>query len=159
MTHREAFLRAVESKLGTPVLWAQKGPDTFDCSGLVTSCLLKAGGTDIRYTHNAQALAESTRELAAGEEPLPGDLAFYGIGPNTIEHVAVVDEYGGVVSADGATAHLDPRLIGFEAAFKLALSKESSRVRRHANIDFRHDLPWLAVHRNTLVDALDAVEH
>jgi cell wall-associated NlpC family hydrolase len=150
VTHRDAFLQAVESLLGSLTLWAQKGPDSFDCSGLVTACVLKVGGPDLRHTHSAQALHDATRALEPGRDiMLPGDLVFYGHGPDSIEHVAVYDEFGGVVSADGATSHiLSPAV---------AMANPANRVRRHNTVRYRSDLPFVAVHRNTYVDALDAV--
>lgn len=149
MTAREHFLECVESLLGMPVLWAQKGPDSYDCSGLVTACLCKVGAPDLRHTHNAQALHDITRPLGTEERPLYGDVAFYGHGRTAIEHVAVVDGFGGVISADGATH----RILNLKDALE-----QGCRVRRHIAIDFRHDLPFHAVHRNLLLDALDRVE-
>lgn len=159
-SHRVLFLKAVEALIGRPVLWGAKGPTAFDCSGSVTYALKSIGGPDLTHVDNAQALHDKTRELgtAPTDKPLPGDLAFYGVYermPDLSElkvriiHVAVVDEFGGVISADGAT-HLITSL-------QQALANPHNRITRHPLIRFRKDCPVVVVHRNTLVDALDLV--
>lgn len=37
------FMATARAQLGKPYVWATAGPDTFDCSGLVTYCLKRAG--------------------------------------------------------------------------------------------------------------------
>ena len=157
-SHRVLFLKAMEALLGKPVVWAAKGPDAFDCSGSVTWCLKSVGGPDLTKTDNAQALHDETRALGAPttEHPLPGDLAFYGVYEGQgdaqkvhIIHVAVVDEFGGVISADGATSSI--------RSLQQALANPHNRVTRHALIRYRKDTPVVVVHRNTLVDELDLV--
>lgn len=151
MTARQHFVECVESLLGMPVLWSSKGPESYDCSGLVTACLRKVGGQDLRYTHNAQALYEATRELVFGELPLAGDLCFYGHDAKSIEHVAVYMADGGVISADGATSRI--------TSLKASLDNPHNRVRAHTSVKYRMDTPYVAIHRNTFVDALDHVSH
>jgi cell wall-associated NlpC family hydrolase len=146
---RFRFLQLACEQLGRPVLWGAKGDDAFDCSGLVTWCLKKVGGPDLTKVDNAQALADATRELLPEESLQPGDLLFYGVGPHIIEHVAIYSG-SGVISADGATSHI--------TSLAVALANPSNRVRRHDAIAFRHDLPFMARHRNTLVDSIDAIE-
>lgn len=149
-TYRARFLATMESLMGKPVLWAQKGPDSFDCSGSVTWCLKQVGGPDLRLTHNAQSLHDATRALGPGDLLIPGDLVFYGAtGPKDVEHVAVYDEYAGVVSADGATSHI--------TSLSVAMANPANRVRRHATIKYRSDTRYIVVHRNTLVDQLDGI--
>lgn len=160
-TYRDRYVAAVIALLGKPVLWSAKGPLAYDCSGSVTAPIKSIGGRDITLIDNAQALHNETRPLVPGRELLlSGDLVFYGTSPLGIEHVAsyVIDEDGPcVISADGATSHLDPRLIGFDKALELAMANPANRVRRHPAIDFRKDLPFHVVHRNTFVDELDLV--
>jgi cell wall-associated NlpC family hydrolase len=160
MNARVRFLAAVKAKLDYPVVWAAKGPDAFDCSGLVTACLLEVGGRDLRHIDNAQALHDKTRELGMGptEKPLPADLVFYGIQQKmqdmselkvSIIHVAIVDEFGGVISADGATSRI--------TSLKQAMANPANRVRRHPLIRYRTDTPFVVTHRFTLLDELDGV--
>lgn len=151
MNCREMFLQVVEDKLGLPVLWGRKGPEVFDCSGLVTWALLGVGGPDLRQTHNAQALFNRTRPLisARAEAPKAGDLVFYGNQRDHIIHVAVVDQFGGVISADGATPKITQLVI--------ATANPHNRVTRHPSIRYRQDCKFVSVNRNTLVDVLDKV--
>lgn len=159
---RERYLAAVVALLGKPVLWRMKGPLAYDCSGTVTASMKAIGGPDLTLIENSQALHDHSRalqpELGTTEKPLPGDLVFYGTSPLGIVHVATVDELGtGVISADGATSHIDPKMLGFSQALAKAMANPANRVRRHARIDFRKDLPFHVVHRNTMVDQLDLV--
>jgi cell wall-associated NlpC family hydrolase len=157
-TYRQRFLDAMHDLVGKPVLWGAKGPDAVDCSGSVSVALVAIGGPDFRDTVNAQGYHDRTRPLRADEAPLPGDLAFYGLtGPTDIEHVAVIKEDGGVISADGATSHIDPRVLGFEAALSRALANPANRVRLHNTPKYRSDTKFIVVHRNTIVDRLDGV--
>lgn len=167
MTHREQYLAAVEALLGMPVLWGAKGPDAYDCSGVVTASMKKIGGPDLTDIENSQALHDHSRALGWGpknlleyvkatgldghplQKPLPGDLAFYGYSMDRIVHVATVDQYGGAISADGATSQI--------TSLHIALANPSHRVRRHAKVDFRGDLPFWTVHRFVALDELDRV--
>jgi cell wall-associated NlpC family hydrolase len=149
LTHRERFVQVIERLRGQPVLWASKGPSVFDCSGLVTFAFREAGGKDLRHTHNSQALHDAARELGPTEKPQPGDLAFYGAGPDKVSHVAVIDTYGGVISADGATSAI--------TSLAVSMNNPANRVRRHRSADFRKDLPYFTVRRFTLLDDLDGV--
>lgn len=149
MSARDRFLVALYAKVGAPVLWATKGPDSFDCSGLFTACLYEIGGPDLRHVDNAQGLHDLTRALQVGELPLPGDGVFYGNDDKSIEHVAVYTSNGGIISADGATSRI--------TSLALALANPSCRVRTHNTIHYRSDTPFITVRRNVLVDNLDAV--
>lgn len=147
-----------------PVLWNGKGPDAYDCSGLVTCSLRDVGGPDLTSLENAQALHDHTRALGAGptDTPIAGDLVFYGVYEATaptpeqpapeprlhVIHVAVYDQYGGVISADGATSTIK--------SLSIALANPANRVRRHNTIRYRRT-PYVVVHRNDLVDQLDRV--
>jgi hypothetical protein len=149
-THRQRFLAEIEALIGKPVLWGQKGPDAFDCSGAVTYALMVVGGPDLRHIDTAQGLHQATRNLLPlAETPAPGDLAFYGTGPTHIIHVATVDEFGGVISADGATPDIKD--------LAHAMANPANRVRRHPTINYRRDTPFVVVHRNALVDNIDQV--
>lgn len=103
------FMSYLRSKLGRPVLWDMKGEakydnviisDVFDCSGLVTCALYNAGCGDMRQTHNAQKLANETQ---ATENPVEGDLVFYGQGTNRVIHVGVWLPGGQCLTGSGAS--------------------------------------------------------
>lgn len=86
--------------LGAPYVWKGKGDvvwtpaglvrhafgrPVFDCSGLVTTAILDAGGKDYRATHNA-ALMFAQWERARDPEAR-GVLRFYGT--TKVSHVAI----------------------------------------------------------------------
>jgi cell wall-associated NlpC family hydrolase len=145
---RVRFVAAVESKLGAPVVWAAKGDEAFDCSGLFTWALMKAGGPDIRHTENAQGLFNLTRALGPGELPLHGDAVFYGADEKSIIHIAVYRGDGSIISADGATSHI--------TSLAVAMANPANRVRIHKSVLCRNER-LITVRRNSLVDALDGV--
>ena len=146
---RGRFVQLALSKLGSVVLWAEQGPDVFDCSGLVMWCLEGVGAK--LKDHNAQMLADVTPDLvtAPGAQPLPGDLCFYGHNPAQISHVSIWLAGGGCISADGATSRIRD--------LKTARASQSCRVRFHDVALYRRDLLFFAIHRNLFLDDLDKV--
>jgi murein DD-endopeptidase len=98
---RSRFLTLCLEQLGKPYIWASKGPASFDCSGLVTWSLLKAGGPDWRGFHNAQRL---WTELPETFDPQPGDLAFYGRTDHSSHVMVRVGAFGLIVGASGGNS-------------------------------------------------------
>ena len=145
MTPRQKFVEHALSRLGSVVLWGQRGPQCFDCSGLVAHCLYGAGGVDLRKTHNAQMMANETPNLlAASTPPAPGDLVFYGADGTHVIHVAIWLAGGKVLSADGATSRV--------LLLSQAKKDPGARVRIHDSSGFRRD--WMGIHRNSYLDEL-----
>ena len=137
---RERFVELALLKVDSVVLWNRDGPDVFDCSGLVAWCILKAGGPDLRATHNAQKLFDET----AGPwsiEPRPGDLAFYGADIKRITHVAIWLGPERVLSADGATSRVTD--------LAKAQANPAARVHLHTR-PYRRD--FFALHQNKWLD-------
>lgn len=144
MMARTRFLDFVLSQVEKPALWGTKGPDAFDCSGLVTCGLLAAGAPDMRHTHNADRLRAETRPLLPSERPIPGDLIFFDADANGVsEHVGIVKDAKTAIDASGASS----RINSIEDAIK-----HLARVRLHAGHFYR---PGAKIHRNTYLDALD----
>jgi murein DD-endopeptidase len=87
-------------KEGAPYVWGRKGPNVFDCSGLVTWALHQCGGPDLRTTVNSQGLAdlmEPVERMPAGEVLL----AFYGFNWDHVEHVMFATPDGRAFGACG----------------------------------------------------------
>lgn len=133
MSRRAEFLKHVRAKLGAVVCWAHKGPDAYDCSGVVTASILEAGGEDLKATHNANRMFSLFPPSAL---PEPGDLGFFSElpGESIVTHVVIVDEVDpsgdvmgrfAVISGDGAM-----QAIGLE----LAKASEHCRVRRYDSV-------------------------
>ena len=97
---RLRFIEWCEAQLGKPYIWGAKGPDSFDCSGLITAGLLAMGEKDWRQTHNSARLFDV---LEPTTEPQLGDFAFYGP-PNRITHVMLVWYDGQAMGASGGNS-------------------------------------------------------
>ncbi len=81
------------SQIGTPYVWGGETPGVgFDCSGLVQAAYAVAG---VSLPRVAQDQYDATPKLAPGAVLVPGDLVFFGGGPDSIDHVGL---YVGVVS-------------------------------------------------------------
>lgn len=123
------FVQWCIDQVGAPVLMGSKGdywvrPSdeavvkwpaglfVYDCSGLVTCGIKACGGPDLRDTHNAQKLWDEAPEveLQADEDatfdPLIGALGFYGADYKHVDHVVIGAAGGHIISADGATIHI-----------------------------------------------------
>lgn len=154
ITARERFIVIVQKQLGKPALWAAKGPEAFDCSGLVTWCFKMAGGVDFTKLLNANGLGKATRPLVPGELALPGDLILFDAekdqpaapGHGIDDHVGIVIDERRAIDAAGATS----RITTIEGAIAAG-----AKVRWHDRYDYRGS--FRALHRNLLLDDLDRV--
>jgi cell wall-associated NlpC family hydrolase len=85
------------AKVGTPYIWGGETPGVgFDCSGLVQAAYKVAGITLPRV---AQDQYDAGPQLAPGTPLEPGDLVFFGGGPDSIDHVGLVVSPGVMVDA------------------------------------------------------------
>jgi hypothetical protein len=80
------------TEIGKPYVYGDEGPNTFDCSGLITYLLAQVG---ISLPHNAAAQQQATTRVT---NPLPGDLVFYG---EPAYHVGLYIGAGKMISAPG----------------------------------------------------------
>jgi len=71
-----AAVAAAQTKLGKPYVWAAAGPNSFDCSGLV-SWAYKQAGCDLGRVTTASILANPTDFPAVSKDAMQiGDLLF-----------------------------------------------------------------------------------
>ena len=97
-------IEAALSKIGAPYVYGSGGPNTFDCSGLV-SWAYRQAGVSIAHSSNSlksyvQAIGNWTSDLDALK---PGDLVLYSHdGGRTTYHVALYLGDGMVVHANGS---------------------------------------------------------
>lgn len=78
-------VKAALSKLGRPYIWGAKGPDAFDCSGLVHWAYAQAGitlGAD-SYTMFGQGVLVAPGDVQAGDTVFPRS-SFDGAGPGHV---------------------------------------------------------------------------
>ena len=67
----EKIIKAAESRLGCPYVWAKTGPNEFDCSGLTQWCYAKAGITIGRTDENQKNGAKKVVDV---KDARPGDI-------------------------------------------------------------------------------------
>jgi NlpC/P60 family len=86
-----------EAYLGTPYVWGGERPGVgFDCSGLVQWVYAEAG---ISLPRVAQDQFDAGPHLPAGATLYPGDLVFFGSGPDAVEHVGIYVGNGEMIDA------------------------------------------------------------
>lgn len=87
---RESFIHELRSRIGRPYLWGGNGPDGYDCSGLICTCLNESGYA-IGRTNAAGLFEHFHRDKVLKSAAQPGTLYFYGDSAH-IHHVMAVLE-------------------------------------------------------------------
>ena len=102
---------AALSLLGTPYVWGGESKHGFDCSGLVQYSYSLAG---VGLPRVAQDQYDAGPPVPPGSVVVPGDLVFFGSGPDDVHHVGMFVGDGLMVDAPctGAVVRLD-RIAGF----------------------------------------------
>lgn len=97
----DTILQEAAAQEGKPYVFGDDGPNSFDCSGLITYVY---GLVGISLPHNA-AQQQRSSKVQRVSTPQPGDLVFYG---NPASHVALYVGNGKMISAphSGASVHL-----------------------------------------------------
>ena len=106
----ESFLAVCRAQLGKPYVWGAAGPNSFDCSGLVTYALREAGSTTGRL--NAQGFSQngSWQKITNMAEMEPGDLIFYHNAKRTkVGHVGVYIGDGMMIDASSSNGKIVER--------------------------------------------------
>jgi cell wall-associated NlpC family hydrolase len=90
-----SVLAYARAQLGKPYVFGAAGPDSFDCSGLVMRAWETAG---IDFPHYAQYQYDLTARIPLADL-LPGDLVFFGTGPQGVGHVGIYVGGGEMIDA------------------------------------------------------------
>ncbi len=103
------FLESAENQLGEPYVWGASGPNSFDCSGLVTYCLREAGSTTGRL--NAAGFSTNSRweKITDIDDMEIGDLIFFNSGGSRISHTGIYIGDGMMIDASSANGKVVKR--------------------------------------------------
>ncbi|MCL2696091.1 MAG: peptidoglycan-binding protein [Clostridiales bacterium] len=71
------LIACANDQLGKPYEWAKRGPDSFDCSGLVYYCLTKAGVKVSRLSSRSYSENSSWTLISEQSDLKTGDLLFF----------------------------------------------------------------------------------
>ncbi len=104
------FIAAAEEQLGDPYILGAAGPNTFDCSGLVTYCLRQAGSTTGRYNAAGFSQNERWERIDDIDNLQRGDLIFfYNNARSKIGHVGIIIGNGMMIDASSANGEVVKR--------------------------------------------------
>lgn len=94
------MISAAKSQLGKPYILGAKGPDSFDCSGLVYYCLKKADVYCRRLDASGYARNDSWKKITNLENVKKGDLLFFrSETSNSVGHVGIYIGSGEMIDA------------------------------------------------------------
>ncbi|MCT4450158.1 NlpC/P60 family protein, partial [Lacticaseibacillus rhamnosus] len=91
----QAVIAIAEQQVGKPYVWGGKGPNSFDCSGLMYYAFLNGAGVNIGGWTVPQESSGTQVSLSALQ---PGDLLFWG-GHGATYHVALYIGGGTMIQA------------------------------------------------------------
>jgi len=89
------------AQYGKPYVYAEEGPDSYDCSGLVQYCYQKITGIVLRRTGHAQGYDERFRRIETIDELKRGDVVVF----NTIEDGDDYSDHTGIYLGGGMFIH------------------------------------------------------
>jgi len=97
----ERVISLAIAQYGKPYVYAEEGPDSYDCSGLVQYCYQKITGIVLRRTGHAQGYDERFRRIETIDELKRGDVVVF----NTIEDGDDYSDHTGIYLGGGMFIH------------------------------------------------------
>lgn len=94
-----SVVECAKEQIGKPYIWGAEGPDSFDCSGLVTYCYREALGVNVPH-QTGSIYTSPLFEQVTFSELAAGDLIQFG-GSNLTGHVGIYTGENTVIEAPG----------------------------------------------------------
>ena len=98
----DSFISVAESQLGKPYVWGASGPNSFDCSGLVTYCLRQAGSSTGRLNALGFSQNSNWEKITSMGNLQRGDLIFFKGNGRAVGHVGIVVSDGMMIDASSS---------------------------------------------------------
>ena len=99
-TKAEKAIALAKSKIGSPYVYAEEGPDSFDCSGFTTYIMKQFGISLPRSAYN-QGYDQYGVKITEKANLLPGDLVFF----NTNNSDGDLSDHAGIYIGNGDFIH------------------------------------------------------
>lgn len=96
----DGVVQCAKDQLGKDYVLGAEGPDTFDCSGLVTYCYNKALGVDISHYSHDQHTDSNFVDVSSEAELVPGDILTLVYPGSDTGHVAIYIGDGKMIHAE-----------------------------------------------------------
>ncbi len=94
--------------LGTPYIWGGDDPSGLDCSGFAIECLQSVGILQRKGDWTAAVLQKMFSACPVTDDPLPGDLVFYGNEAGQVVHIEImVDTKRAIGASGGGSANIN----------------------------------------------------
>lgn len=97
------LIKAAEAQLGKPYILGDRGPDSFDCSGLVWYCLKKADVYTRRTNASGYSKNASWEKITDMDDLKKGDLIFFkSDSSDSVTHVGIYIGSGTMIDASSS---------------------------------------------------------
>lgn len=118
----DAFIASAYAQMGKPYVTGGKGPDVFDCSGLVYYCLNQSG-YKIGYQTSAMWRASNYEYVANMKDLLPGDICTF------VGHVGIYIGNGRMIDASSSQGKIRVSSVIWESSYWVSHWDGGRRVR------------------------------
>lgn len=107
----ETFIEVAHKQLGKPYSIGSKGPNRFDCSGLVYYCLREAGSNRRRLSANGYSQVNDWEKITSMSSLQKGDLLFFrsSRGSSRVGHVGIYIGNGYMIDASSSEGRIVKR--------------------------------------------------